>query len=286
MAKTNKLEREIQETRKQLSASLDELRYRARPQRVLGETGIGLRYSAAARFFRNVEADVVSNSVPLMLLAGAVGWLAIRPAPRNQPTDENAYVAVFHWLSRMTSAASQNATRAGSAVQSGASTAQDRIGSISRQAAQTATAISQSAQSTAAAARATIGSTIGATRNTIESVQGAASSVGETLSTTAKGSARVVEKHPALFAGTAVAIGGAAALAFLFARSLRDEVASVRRTKEAPRPLTPERALALVDESAMSLVPADAGVEWDQQNSRGNADQKPGKERFASLNGL
>lgn len=279
MANTNKLERDIKETRKQLSASLDELRYRARPQRVLGETAIGLRYSAAARFFRNLKADVVSNSVPLTLLAGAIGWLAIRPASRNQPTNENPYVAVFDWLSRMTSAASQSAARAGSAVQSGASTAQDRIGSLSRHTAQTAEAISQSAQSAAAAAHAAIGSTIGAARNTVELLQSAASSAGETLFTTAKGSGRAVEKHPALFAGVALAIGGAAGMAFLFARSLRDEVASVRRTEQAARPLTPERALALVDESAMSLVPAAAGVERDQQNSRE-------KEPFASLNGL
>jgi hypothetical protein len=275
MAKTDKLERKIQETRKQLSSSLDELRYRARPHRVLGETRVGLRYSAAARFFRNLEADVVSNSVPLTLLAGAIAWLVVRPAPRYQP-DENAYVAVFHWLSRMTSAARQNAARAGSPVQRGASPPQDRIGSFSRQIAQTATAISQSAQRTAVAAHEAIGSTMEAARSTVDSARGAATSAVKTASRTVKGSMRAVEKHPALFAGTALAIGGAAALAFLFARSLRDEVASVK--KADVRRLTPERALALLDESAMSLVPTDRAIEWDQQNSRADAEQKVEKE--------
>jgi Protein of unknown function (DUF3618) len=274
MAKTHRLEREIQETRRQLSSSFDELRYRAQPHRVLGETGVGLRYSAAARFFRNLKADFVSNSVPLTLLAGAVAWLAIRPAPRNQPADENAYVAVFHWLRRMTTAATQNAARAGSAVQSGASTAQDRIRSISRQTAETATAVSQAAQSTAASAHAAFGSTREAARSTVGSVQGAASSAAKTVSTTAQGSVRAVERHPALFAGTALAIGGAAALGFFFARNLRDEVASVREEREALRPLTPERALAMLDESAMSLVPTEQTIEWDEQNSRADAEER------------
>jgi hypothetical protein len=38
MSKTDKLERQIRETRSRLSVTLDELKYRAKPQRVLSET--------------------------------------------------------------------------------------------------------------------------------------------------------------------------------------------------------------------------------------------------------
>jgi hypothetical protein len=245
MANTNKLERDIKETRKQLSASLDELRYRARPQRVLGETAIGLRYSAAARFFRNLKADVVSNSVPLTLLAGAIGWLAIRPASRNQPTNENPYVAVFDWLSRMTSAASQSAARAGSAVQSGASTAQDRIGSLSRHTAQTAEAISQSAQSAAAAAHAAIGSTIGAARNTVESLQSAASSAGETLFTTAKGSGRAVERQCAFRCQRACCLLSPPHRGHLVAQASRKEEGHSGRPSDCERNAREKRGVLL-----------------------------------------
>jgi hypothetical protein len=87
-----------------------------------------------------------------------------------------------------------------------------------------------------------------------------------TASMTARGSARAVERHPALFAGTALAIGAAAALAFFFGRTLRDEVARLR-VGDAPRPITPERALALIDEAALSLIPTSEGSEFDQQSS-------------------
>ncbi len=272
MGKTDKLEQQIRETRERLSATVDELRIRANPQRVLSDAAGELTQSTATRFLSNLEADVVSNSLPLTLIAAGVGWLMFRPSPRNQPTSENPYVSVFHWLSRMTSAARDNASRVGSAVQSGAVGAQSRISSISQQAAETVNAISQSAQSTTATATQALASTAEAARVKAETVRDSASSAAKTLSTTARGSARTVENHPVLVAGAAVALTGAAALVFLLGRSVRDEVARLEQPDPAPRPITPERALALVDESALSLIPAQGDMELNQQNAQVEAE--------------
>ncbi len=281
MGKTDKLERQIRETRERLSATVDELRIRANPQRVLSDAAGELTNSTATRFLSNLEADVVSNSLPLTVIAAGISWLMFRPNPRNQPTSENPYVSVFHWLSRMTSAARENASRAGSTVQSGAASAQGRISSISQQAAQTVNAISQSAQSTTAAATQALASTAEAARGRAEVVRNSASSAAKTVSTTARGTARTVENHPTLVAGTALAIGGAAALVFFLGRSVRDEVARLKQPDPTPRPITPERALALVDESALSLIPSQGEMELNQQKSGFEA-----KRTLENLNGF
>jgi Protein of unknown function (DUF3618) len=283
MSKTDKLERQIRETRSQLCATLEALRYWAKPQRVLSETTDGLKRSSAARFLTNFEADVMSNSVPLTLLAAGLGWLIFRPGNRNQSASDNAYALALRRLAQMSKVAGRNASSARAAVQSGAAIARARVGSISRQLAETANAVSQTAKSTTAATTQAGASTVEAARSTMKTVRNSAASAAKTVSTAARGTANTVEKHPALFAGTAVALGGTVALGIFLGRSLRDEVARLNEIDRPTERITPERALALVDESALSLVPA---VEFDEHNSPTEAEQEDQKEPVASLNKL
>jgi hypothetical protein len=274
MSKMDNLERQIRETRSHLSATLDELKYRAKPQRVLSETTDELKHSSAARFFTNLEADLMSNSVPLTLLATGLGWLVFRPGRRNLSASDNAYALAFRRLARMSKVAGQNVSRAGSAVHSRAADAKEAAASLARRTTETANAVSNAAQNTASATQHALTSTVRTAKGAAETIRGSASAVANGVSKAARGSASAVEKHPALFAGTALAIGGAAALAFFFGRTLRDEVASLSEPADAPQPITPERALALVDESALSLVPAAREIElWDQQ-TRARAEQR------------
>ncbi len=279
---TEKLEREVRETRERLSATLDELRYRAKPQRLLDDATDGLRHSAPAQFLDNLKSDLISNSVPLTLLAAGLGWLMIRPNARTQTANDNPYVAVFHWLSRMAGAASQNASSAGAAIQTGAAGAQDRIGSMSRRTVETATALSQSAQSTAAAVSEAAGSTIEAARSTSQTVRHSASSAARAVSTTARGSVRGVERHPALFAGTAIAIGAAAALTFFFGRALRNEIAETGERTAQPS----ERALVEVEEREVALVPMTPTNAYSPAQSASTDDTQLSRELSANLNGL
>ncbi len=282
---TEKLEREVRETRERLSATLDELRYRAKPQRVLNDAKDGLRHSATGQFLDNLKSDLIANSVPLTLLAAGLGWVMIRPNARNQTANDNPYVAVFHWLSRMAGAASQNASSAGAAIQSGAAGAQDRIGSLSRRTVETATALSQSAQSTAAAVSEAAGSTIEAARRTSQTLRHSASSAARAVSTTARGSVRAVERHPALFAATAVAIGGAAALAFFLGRALRNEIAETGGGNERTAQHS-ERALVEVEERDVALVPMTPTNAYSPAQSASTDDTQLSREVSANLNGL
>jgi len=272
MSKSDKLERQIRETRSQLSATLDELKYRAKPQRVLSETTEDLKHSSAARFLSNLEADLMSNSVPLTLLAVGLGWLVFRPAPRKLSASDSAYALAFRRLAQMSKVAGQNASRAGSTVHSRAADAKEAVASLAHRGSETASTVAKAAQSSAGAAKDALTLTVQTAQSLGETFRTSASAVASGVSKGVHGSAKAVENHPALFAGTAVAIAGAAAFAFFFSRTLRDEVASLSEPADAPQPITPERALALVDESAVSLIPVgrgelgeNSGAEVEQQ---------------------
>src|SRR3954454_10950525 len=153
MSKSDKLERQIRETRSQLSATLDELKYRAKPQRVLSETTEDLKHSSAARFLSNLEADLMSNSVPLTLLAVGLGWLVFRPAPRKLSASDSAYALAFRRLAQMSKVGGQNAWRAGSTVHNRATDARETLGSLARRTTETAGAVSDAAHNTASATK-------------------------------------------------------------------------------------------------------------------------------------
>jgi uncharacterized phage infection (PIP) family protein YhgE len=256
MSRTDKLERQIRETRSQLSATLEELTYRAKPKRVLSQTTDGLKHSTAARFFTNLETDVMSNPVPLTLLAAGLSWLIFRPGRRNQSPGDNVYALAFRRLAQMRKVAGQNASRTVSTVHRRATDAQQRAASLARRASQTASTVTEAAQNTATVTKDVLTSTVQTAQSGVEAVRGSGTALASGVS---KG-ASAVEKHPALLAGTALAIGGAAALAFFFGRTLRDELAIQSDPGDAPPPISPERALALVDESALSLVPTGTGA--------------------------
>ncbi len=167
----------------------------------------------------------------------------------------------------------------------GAAGAQDRIGSLSRRIVETATALSQSAQSTAAAVSEAAGSTIEAARSTSQTLRHSASSAARAVSTTARGSVRAVERHPALFAETAVAIGGAAALAFFFGRALRNEIAETGGGNE--RTVQPsERALVEVEERDVALVPMTPTNAYSPAQSGSTEGTQLSRELSANLNEL
>jgi methyl-accepting chemotaxis protein len=136
-----------------------------------------LKHSSAARFFTNLEADVMSNSVPLTLLAAGLGWLIFRPGPRNLSAGDSAYALAFRRLAQMSKVAGQNASRAGSTVHSRATDAQEAMASLARRTTETAGAVSQAAQNTAGATKDALTSTVQTVRSTAETVRSSASAV-------------------------------------------------------------------------------------------------------------
>src|SRR5215467_5584754 len=76
-SQTARLEREVEETRWQLSGTLEELRGRMTPGRVVDQVIDYTRDSPAAEFLRNLGREVRENPMPLALIGIGIGWLLI-----------------------------------------------------------------------------------------------------------------------------------------------------------------------------------------------------------------
>jgi hypothetical protein len=76
-SQSHQLEREAEETRWQLSGTLDELRGRLTPGRVLDQLLEYAREGAAAEFLGNLRREVRENPMPLVLIGIGIGWLML-----------------------------------------------------------------------------------------------------------------------------------------------------------------------------------------------------------------
>jgi Protein of unknown function (DUF3618) len=72
-----RLEREIEETRWQLSGTLEELRGRMTPGRVVDQVIDYTRDSPAAEFFRNLGREVRENPLPVVVIGIGIAWLVL-----------------------------------------------------------------------------------------------------------------------------------------------------------------------------------------------------------------
>jgi hypothetical protein len=72
-----RLEREVEETRWQLSGTLEELRSRMTPGRVVDQVIDYTRDSPAGDFFRNLGREVRENPLPLVVIGIGIAWLLL-----------------------------------------------------------------------------------------------------------------------------------------------------------------------------------------------------------------
>ena len=70
-----RIEREVEQTRRQLSGTLEELRGRMTPGRVVDEVIDYTRDSTAAEFCRNLGREVRENPLPVVLIGIGIAWL-------------------------------------------------------------------------------------------------------------------------------------------------------------------------------------------------------------------
>ena len=72
-----RLEREAEETRWQLSGTLEELRARMTPGRVVDQVIDYSRDSPAAEFLHNLRREIRDNPMPLVLIMIGIAWLIV-----------------------------------------------------------------------------------------------------------------------------------------------------------------------------------------------------------------
>jgi hypothetical protein len=77
------LEREAQQTRSELAATLDELRSRITPGQLFDQTLDYARESDAGQFVRNLGRDARDNPLPLALIGAGIAWLMMTNGRRR-----------------------------------------------------------------------------------------------------------------------------------------------------------------------------------------------------------
>ena len=77
------LEREAEQTRSQLAATLEELRGRVSPGQLLDQTLDFARDSNAGEFVRNLGRDARDNPLPLALIGTGIAWLMMTNGRRR-----------------------------------------------------------------------------------------------------------------------------------------------------------------------------------------------------------
>jgi Protein of unknown function (DUF3618) len=76
-SQSERLEREAEEIRAQLAETLEELRTRMTPGRVVDQVIDYTRDSPAAEFLRNLRREVRENPMPLVLMGIGIVWLLL-----------------------------------------------------------------------------------------------------------------------------------------------------------------------------------------------------------------
>ena len=76
-SQTARLEREVEETRWQLSGTLEELRGRMTAGRVVDQVIDYTRDSPAGDFFRNLRREIRENPLPLVVIGIGITWLLL-----------------------------------------------------------------------------------------------------------------------------------------------------------------------------------------------------------------
>ena len=157
-----RLEREVEETRWQLTGTLEELRGRTTPGQVVDQVIDYTRDSPAAEFFRNMGREVRQNPLPLVLIGIGIGWLllasnrtsraAIAAAADNLASKaDDVGIATAAIVSRTTEWGQQTAARVADRATDVASTVGDKTAELAGCARDAADNLADKARSASAA---------------------------------------------------------------------------------------------------------------------------------------
>jgi hypothetical protein len=161
-----RLEREVEETRWQLSGTLEELRGRMTAGRVVDQVIDYTRDSPAGDFFRNLGREIRENPLPLVVIGVGITWLllasnrtsraAIAAAADNFASKvEDVGTATGAFVSRTTEWGQQTAARVADRTTDVAGSVGDKTAEIAGRARDAADGLAEKARSASAAAIAT-----------------------------------------------------------------------------------------------------------------------------------
>ena len=137
-SQSERLEREAAETRWQLAGTVEELRDRLTPGRVVDQVVDYTRDGSAAEFLRNLGREVRENPMPLVLIGIGIAWLMVA-------SSRTARAAVASAADSVAKAANDMGTATSAAVNRTSEWGQQRATRLSDRASSAASAVSDKA---------------------------------------------------------------------------------------------------------------------------------------------
>ncbi len=198
--RTERLEREAEQTRQRLSLDLQELRARATPGHVLDQVLDYARDSGGADFMRNFGGQVRDNPLPVAIIGASMAWLMFG---NQRARSGDSFAAAGTTLRERAGRAGDSA---GDAMQRAGETAQGLSESAMERAGEAAQGISESAVDAARRTRDRVSASgqalYGSTRGGMDRAMAKASEARRGLSKT-------IEEQPLILVGLGLAIGAA-----------------------------------------------------------------------------
>lgn len=265
MTKTDQLERQSEQTRNQLSATLNELRERLRPASLGRETLKVARRSEAARFVTNLGTDARNNAVPLAGLAASIAWVMLNKGRRpGAAPSSGSYGRVREAVGLVFDSATSVASGVMRTAAAGRSAAQGAARSVSQTATSAAWGVSEGSSAAMASTRSAgdriqqrLASAARTTRRGGRAVRDGVSSARRQAALSAGGVYTLTRNDPVFAAGIGLAMVGLAAAVFGWSRNPVNSRAAGDLTDAARggRRKRSELKLSPVPENESPIVP-------------------------------
>jgi hypothetical protein len=207
MSNVEQLEQETEQTRKQLSDTLDELRASMTPGRLIDQISERLSDGAPAEFTRNLKDQVVGNPLPVAAIGASLAWLMLGP---RIGSGAKAGASV-----RGTANLGADGSAAGSGLADGVGSTMNRAKDAGRDAANkvgggmrdAVGSLSQSAHQAAGGVRETASSMADAASRTVSSISESTKLAGHQTLKTGSTLLDFCREQPLFLAGLGIALG-------------------------------------------------------------------------------
>ena len=166
-SQSEQFEREAEETRCQLTGTLEELRDRMTPGRVVDQVVDYTRDGPAAEFLRNLGREVRENPMPLVLIGIGIAWLMLASSRTSRAAIASAADSVARAANDIGTAASaavnrtsewgqQTATRLSDRASNAASAVSDKAAELAGRASEVSGGVVEKTRAASAMARAAL----------------------------------------------------------------------------------------------------------------------------------
>ena len=166
-SQSEQFEREAEETRWQLAGTLEELRDRMTPGRVVDQVVDYTRDGSAAEFLRNLGREVRENPMPLVLIGIGIAWLMVATSRTSRAAIAGAADSVARAANDIGTATSavvnrtsewgqQTATRFSDRASNAASIVSNKAAELADRASEVSDGVVEKARAASAMARAAL----------------------------------------------------------------------------------------------------------------------------------